>query len=126
MTIGTLFREALAVTGVTNIVSTRIYPMLLPQHPTYEAITYQRISNSSTNGNTALRESRWQVNCFAETYAEAQTLAAAVKTALEDFSDTTETPGIKEAYVTNELDDYDDSGDVFRVIIDVILVTTGD
>lgn len=127
MTIAARLRGALSGnSGVTNLVSTRIYPLKLPQNPTYEAISYQRISNTPTNGNTDLRESRWQINCWADTYAESQALALAVKTALEEYKDTTATPGIKQAYVANEQDDYDEDVKVFRTIVDVILVTTGD
>jgi hypothetical protein len=127
MSIAARLRGALSGnSGVTTLVSTRIYPLKLPQNPTYEAISFQRISNTPTNGNTDLRESRWQINCWADTYVESQALALAVKTALEEYKDTTATPGIKQAYVANEQDDYDDDAKVFRTIVDVILVTTGD
>lgn len=111
------------------IVGSRIYPLILPQPPTYEAITYQRISSSGTNGSTALRESRWQINCWAATYLEAHTLANTVKAGLEEWKNTTETPGVKQAVVVNELDDFEETAGnkgVYRVIIDVILTTTGD
>lgn len=134
MTIAVLLKEALAEnSGVNSKVSTRIYPLLLPENnPTLPAITYQRISNTATNGSTSLRETRWQINCWAKRregaagYKEAQELAAAVKTALEEYRDTSETPGIKQAYIVNEIDDYDDDAKVYRTIVDVMLVTTGD
>lgn len=112
--------------GITNLVNTRIYPLKLPQPPTYEAISYQRISNTEQVGTTALRESRWQINCWAETYGETQVLAAAVKAALEEFTDTNQVPRIKMSRVVNETDDYDDSAKVYRTIVDVMLTTTGD
>jgi hypothetical protein len=127
MSIGTLVYSMLADDpGIAAIVGTRIYPTILPQNTPYEAITYQRISNTGTNGSTALRGTRYQINCWAETYAEAQALAAAVKARGEEFTDTSETPGIKMALVVNELDDYDDDEKVHRVIVDLILTTTGD
>lgn len=127
MTISSLFKAALfGNSGVTNLVGTRIYPLLLPQFPIYEAISYQRISNTEQNGSTALRETRYQINCWGETYAETQGLAAAVKVALEEYTDTDQTPGIKMSRIVNELDDYDSDAKVYRTIIDVMLVTTGD
>jgi len=134
MTIAVLLRDALAEnSGVSSKVSTRIYPLLLPENnPTLPAITYQRISNTATNGSTALRETRWQISCWAKRsegisgYKAAQELAASVKSALEEYRDTSETPGIKQAYVVNENDDYDDEARVYRTIVDVMLVTTGD
>lgn len=127
MTISSLLQAALAAnSGVTALVSTRIYPIKLPQPPTYPAITYQRISNTAQNGSTALRETRYQIDCWADTYTPTQTLAAAVKAALEEYKKTNATPGIKQAYIINELDDYDDDVKAYRTIVDVILVTTGD
>jgi len=127
MTIATLLRAALTGdTAVAAIVSTRIYPVKLPQTPTYEAISYARVSNTERNGSTALRETRFQINCWADTYIKAGALAAAVKTALEGYTNTSQTPGIKMALVVNELDDYDDEVKVYREIVDVILTTTGD
>lgn len=127
MTVAALVKAALSGnSGVTNLVSTRIYPLLLPQHPTLEAISYQRISNSPQQGTTDLRESRWQINCWAETYAETQVLAAAVKAAFEEYIDMDQTPGIRMALIANETDDYDDDAKVYRTIVDVILMTTGD
>lgn len=124
MTIGSQLKAALAGnSGITNLVSTRIYPVQLPQTPTYEAITYLRVSNSGQNGTSTRRESRWQIDCWAQTYAEAHVLAGAVKTALEEYHDVS---GIEYARVVNELDDYDPDVDAYRTIVDVILTTTGD
>lgn len=112
--------------GVTAIASTRTYPMLLPQTPTYPAVTYQKISNSEQKGTSALRDSRWQLNCWGATYAAAHSLAAQVKAAFEEWHDVDQTPGVLMARIAGEVDDYDDSADVFRVIVDVLLTTTGD
>lgn len=113
-------------TAIAAIVGTRIYPLKLPQGPTYEAVSYQRISSTGVNGNTALRESRWQFSCWGDTYEKATALAAAVKALFEGYTNTTSTPGIKMALVVNELDNYDDTVKTYRVIVDVIFTTTGD
>lgn len=112
--------------GIAALVSTRIYPLVLPQSSSYPAISYQRISNSPQQGSTDLRSTRWQINCWASTYTGAQTLATAVKTALEEYTATATAPRIKMALVVNELDDYDSEANVYRVIVDVILITSGD
>ena len=123
MTIGTLIQDRLTeYAGLSALISARAYPLQLPQKPTYEAITYQRISNGTQNGSTVLRESRWQISCWAEQYSEAHELAIQVKGAFEDFTDAS----IKMAYIVNEIDDYDDVAQAYRTIVDVMLVTTGD
>ena len=127
MSIGTLLRDGLANdNGVSAIVGSRIYPAILPQTPTYPAITYQRVSSTGQNGTSDRKESRWQVNCWGATYSEAVSLAAAVKAFAEEWHDVSESPGIAWARVVNEFDDYDDVADVYRIIVDVILHTTGD
>lgn len=134
MTIGALVYSALANNaGITAIVTGRIYPLLLPANsPTLPAITYQRISSTGQDGTSNRKESRYQINCWsrkregANGYQETQTLSAAVKAALEEYHDADQTPGISWARVVNELDDYDDEAEVYRIILDVILHTTGD
>lgn len=128
MTIASLLKSGLAAnSGVAAIVGTRIYPLVFgSNNPTLPAITYQRISSSGTNGSTALRESRYQINCWATTHVAAVSLSAAVKAFAEEFSDTTSTPGIKMALVVNENDDFDDQAKIYRIIVDVMLTTTGD
>lgn len=127
MTIGTLVYAVLAGAGaIAAQTDARVYPLLLPQSPTYPAITYQRISNTGQQGSTAIRETRYQINCWSDSYKGAQDLATAVKGVLEEHTDTDQTPAIKMTLVVNELDDYDPDAEVYRVIIDVILVTSGD
>lgn len=127
MTIGALLRSALVDNaGVVAIVGQRVYPVLLPQNPTYPAISYERISSTGQDGTSNRKESRYQINCWARTYAGVVSLSAAVKVALEEYHDADQTPGISWVRVVNELDDYDSEVDVFRIIVDVILHTTGD
>lgn len=37
-------------TTVAGVVGTRIYPLVMPQDPTFPAITYERISGEKVNG----------------------------------------------------------------------------
>jgi len=127
MSIGTLLYSRLTTdSGVSGIVSTRVYPVQLPQTPTLPAISYGRISNTEQAGTTALRETRYQIDCWAASYSGAQSLAMAVKAATEEWTDTDQTPGVKMTRVISEIDDYEAETELFRVSIDVICVTTGD
>jgi hypothetical protein len=110
MTIASLLQSRLANDeDVEALVSTRVYPLILPQKPVYPAISYQRISSTGTQH-------------AGTSYA----LAAAVKVCLEEWHEVDETPGVSWARVVNELDDYDDESKTYRIIVDVILHTTGD
>lgn len=121
-----LYSRLAAYSGISALVGTRIYPKLLPQTPTLPALTYQRVSNTATNGSTVLRESRWQVTCWAATDTGARALATQVKTALEEHSDVSVTPGIKYSRIVNEIDDYEPETELHGVILDAMLTTTGD
>lgn len=127
MTLSATVHDAMASnTNIAVLVSTRIYPMLLPQTPTLPALSYQRVSNTGQQGSTDLRETRYQINCWAATHFSAETLAALVKVCFEEFTDENQAPGIKMALVVNEVDDYDPDTKLFRSIVDVMFLTTGD
>lgn len=118
--------QLLADGATAALVGTRVYPTYLPQAPTYPAITYQRVSNTGQSGSTSLRQTRWQINCWAATYVSVQSLATAVKSAMEEWTNGSQMPLVKMARVVNELDDYEPEIDVHRVIIDVLIDTIGD
>jgi hypothetical protein len=72
-------------TSITDLVSTRIYPMVRNQEDDLPAITYQVISGVRSydlTGPNGLVEGRIQVNCFADDPLEAGELAAGVRAAL--------------------------------------------
>lgn len=67
-------------------VGTRIYPLVLPQNPTFPAIVYQRISSLDTSdieGKESLDMGRFQIKVFAKTYKESVDIAELVKTAMQ-------------------------------------------
>jgi len=129
-TISGLVRNMLANdAGVTALVSTRIYPVVLPQTPTYPALVYQRISGPPRSGSSTFRQSRYQVDCWANGatgYGDATALAAAVVAAAEDYTAGAQLPAIRGTYTANLLDDYDPDIEAYRVIVDLIVSTTGD
>lgn len=95
---GGLLARMKAVSAVTDIVGTgssaRIHAMHLPQKPTLEAVVFQRISTPivvhAFGADPGLTEERWQVSAWGNTFLEAKTLAAAVKTALSRYSGTSD------------------------------------
>jgi len=72
--------------GVSGMVSSRIYPVKLPQDPTYPALTYFRVSalrHSSMGNDTGLVEKRIQVSSWAKLYSEVNDLAERVRDAMQ-------------------------------------------
>ncbi len=77
--------------GLTALVSTRIYPMVLPQNPTYPAVRYQRISGtrlSAIDVDIGIAQPRFQVDCYAETYLGVKSLFTEVRGALQRWTGT--------------------------------------
>jgi hypothetical protein len=78
------------VSSVTN----RVYPLVIPQQVYDEAtkqpcLVYTMDTDTrqvTQDGTNALVRGSLQVDCYARSYKAAQTLAAAVRTALVDYS----------------------------------------
>lgn len=107
--------------GVAALVSTRVYPVLLPQNPTYPAITYQRISGPRVpiyDGPSTMAAPRFQIDSWSETYAGAKALAEAVREAMDCFHGTMSPVTVGVCEIITETDLYDDEARVFRVLQD--------
>lgn len=103
--------------GLIPLVSTRIYPLLLPQTPVLPAIVYQKISGPrsySHSGDSNLTFTRYQFSIWAHTYAIAKSVAAQLRACLSGKQFTT----IRAAFVANEMDGYDSETKDFRIIMD--------
>lgn len=121
MSLETELRARLAAdAGVSALVAARIYPLRLPQTPVYPALTYRRVSGlgvHNLSGAAGRGRSRIQVDCWAETYLGAQALAAAARASLDGFNGTLVTLRAV-IFRENELDDFEDAPELYRVIQD--------
>ena len=65
----------------TTLADVRVYPRT-PQKPTFPLIRYQRINavrNHSLDANVGVTEVTMQIDCMAESYSQAKTLADSVR-----------------------------------------------
>lgn len=86
-----------AASGVTNITSTRIYPDTVPQNASFPYVVYQVIGTQPTDtkdGASRLDVVRFQVDCYSTDYDTTDTLAAAVRTALDRYAGTPTGSGV--------------------------------
>lgn len=84
-----LFSVLSGDSGVSALVSARIYPSIREQETELPAITYS-VSSSPTDckdGSSVLEVQSVQINCFATTVLGADTLRETVRTALDGYSD---------------------------------------
>ncbi len=107
-----------AVSGVTNLVGARVYPVVLPQDPTYPAIRYQQIAGAraqAMGSNTGLVNTTVQIDSYSDSYEEARQVAEEVRAALQRFQGTVAGVAIESVFVDGPLDVFEDQIKKFRV-----------
>lgn len=104
-----LYTHLAADGGVSALVSTRIYPQVIPQDVDLPAIAYQKISaprDHTHDGPSGLVRARMQITCAGASYAVAKTLSEAVRAALDGFSGTMGSTTVNAVFLDNERDDW--------------------
>lgn len=92
--------------GVTDIVGTKIYPDTAPQQVTFPYVVYQEINTSPSDdkdGTSRLDVVRVQVDLYTQNYDTCETLAAAVRAALDRQTGTINTVTIDSIKFSNEV-----------------------
>ena len=96
--------------AITNIVATRVYPVVIPQGGTIPAVTYQRISTPriwDLDGPDGMATPRMQLNCWGTSYSSASSLSNAVRGVLDNYSGTADSVVIHQVAL-------EDEGDLFE------------
>jgi hypothetical protein len=97
--------------AVSALISTRLYPLVIPQDVSLPAIAYQKIDSTKTAnhaGASQLARSRFQFTCQAETYSDAKALAEAVRHCWEGYRGTVATVRIDGTLIDNDQDGYNE------------------
>lgn len=130
---GKAFRTYLLTkSGVTNLISTRIYPDALPQNPTIPCAVYYVISDNPDHhftGASQLTVLRIQLDCYAVTRLAANALSEAMRNAADGYRGAM---GSEVAHMCHldskryETDDPRDASDSYRYVVsqDWILALT--
>jgi len=96
-----------------TLASGRVYPRL-PQGVTFPAIRYQRITatrQQALDGNVGVTEVGIQIDCMAESYSQAKTLADSVRVILHGYSGAWGTLKAHLVTLETENDFYEQDGD---------------
>ena len=91
--------------GIAAVVSTRIYPVTLPQQATLPAIAFTRISTGRSlhhSGTGQIAESSFQISCFSTNVKSAKSLAALVRAKLHNYVGTVGSDVIQRTEVVDE------------------------
>lgn len=81
-----LYTHLMNQSAVTDLISTRLYPLIVPQDADLPAVAYQRITGApahSHEGPSGLARARIQLTIVAASYSEAKAVAEAVRQALD-------------------------------------------
>lgn len=123
-----LYAHLKSYTGLTNLVGTRIYPLVLPQNPTLPAIIYQKISRvggrALSSPSPRYVRARFQISCWGASYGSVKDVAEQVKAALQDYHGVMGGTGgvtVLDADVANEQDIYEPEVGIYHLPVDVFI-----
>lgn len=105
--------------ALDTLIDGRVYRQRIPPEPTFPLIVYRRVSTPELHVS-AYVEPRWQFDCWAETDTSADSVAEALRDALEGFHGAMGSTHVH-AMVLNRIDDYDELTSRWRVILDARL-----
>jgi len=114
-------RSILITDDTVKAITTRCYPIAIPQSPTYPLILYTRITGMRDHvlqGPSGAAHPRFQVEAWAETYTVAKSLASAIRVALDGYSGTVLGVVIGSILIDSERDIYESEIKIYRVISD--------
>jgi hypothetical protein len=120
-------KELMDASGVTDLISTRLYYVRAPQDVTKPYVVFFKVSGPreySHDGASELANPRFQFSCFATTYYEAKQIVTAIRTVLEGFDGMMGGDGgvsVGGCFCVNETDIYEDDTDLFHVAVDYLI-----
>jgi len=119
-----LYTRLTGFAGLSALVASRVYPMRLPQSPTYPAVTYQRVAGERTpamGADTGVMAAVVQLDAWGATYPSAKAVAKQVRLALERHRNGSSDPEILDIFIERDqdLDPAEEPvPDLFRVSLD--------
>jgi hypothetical protein len=111
-----IYSRLQATSAVTDLVSTRVYPVRRPADASLPLIVFERMSELiplamvSDPGNVI---SRFRFSCQASTPENARTLAAKVKASIGYYADSTTTPVVDGCWPESGFEEFDLAADLF-------------
>lgn len=109
---------------VAGLVALRMYPSVLPQAPTLPAITYNTISairQNTMDGPDGLPSKRIQIDSWGSTFAQAVSLADAIRQRLDGYRGTMGSTEIKGVFANTERQLYDPDPKLYRISMDFVI-----
>lgn len=112
------------LTANVPAVAGRIYPVLLPQNPTYPAITYRLISDPreySLDGADGLVEARYQIEAWAKLESQVDAIVEVIRLAMNAFVGVFGLIDVSRARNVGGVDLYDPEVEVHHTAVDYLI-----
>jgi hypothetical protein len=110
---------------ITQIVGTRVYPIMLPEKVALPALVFGRVSTNgsalSHSGSTGVVTTTFEVGCIAKDVEIAKKLARLIRASFSGFAGSIDGYRIYRTTVENEFDEYDPETGTFQVPIEIYL-----
>lgn len=113
-----IYSRLQATSAVTDLVSTRVYPIRRPADAPLPLVVYERLSEVpalAMNSDPGNITARFRFSCQADTPENARTLAAKVKSALGYYMDSSSNPVVDGILPDTTSSQYDFGADLFAV-----------
>jgi hypothetical protein len=119
-----IYSRLTATTALTDLVSTRIYPLVRPQDSVIPSVVYWRVSNPiifAMSTSDEISTPRFQFDCYGASFSATRSVARQVKKAIDRWGTSTGTPVVIRSDVVNEMDDYDSDLSEYQSIVEAII-----
>lgn len=111
--------------AINNLIGQRLYPVKLPQNPTYPAVIYRRVSNFGLlthGGPVGFDTARFQFDYYGANYSDCRSVANAFRTYLEGYTGLMDEVCLSVVVFLNEMDEWGDEVEVYRISQDYKII----
>lgn len=112
-----------AYSGLRALISIRIYPVILPQAPTYPCVSYQRIDGPREHAiasDIEIAHPRLQIDSWGKHVEDTKAVATQVRNALQRWTDPCSSPPVLDCFLECDEDSYESDTNIYRVRQDYI------
>lgn len=113
--------------NVSGVVAARIYPIIMPQNPTYPCITYTSsgaVRNSTFSGQTDFVGMQIDIDCWASTYSAAKDLQSKVRGVVQNYQGLMGGVTVDSVFVYDPYETYEVDAEAYRCTIPITIYHT--
>lgn len=114
-----LYTRLSGFAGLSKLVSTRIYPIRMPQNATFPLVCYQQVGATRDyvmQNQSGLVQTLYQIDCYDSTLEDARAVAEQARLALSNYSGTSDSVEIDWTAMEGEEALYEPAVDLYRMM----------